>query len=422
VSVIAPRRAPPEEPVSKRLIHTLIHPDHETRIWPTFFTADGQRVVAGGYPSGGVEIWDAHTGQQLRTLRTPKGYRNTDNYLVHAPIGSRVYVPVNHVKAVPTERNGKIEYPWKVWGEIQVWDLDTGKQLGSLAESSTRGIPHAVISPDGKTLAAVECVSTGDRDPSTDGYKYCLALWDANGNRLTELYPDFCMASFSPDGHLLAASIAVEPKKHSLRIWDVQTGKVLREISDTLGKTLGRPFFSPNGDLIAAIVDNKGQDPEEVRLWETATGKEAGSFKAKERISFWSPMPFSPDGRYLAAVQRDAGRLYIFDVPSRRIAHVYDLHNRGLGWPVFSPDSQRLAIAGLEIPEDLKHERERNPFDLPQPRIFLLDLVSHSDPEIIVCPHGSIGDLVFSPNRETIALAGYGCVWLFDAGPVAAMK
>jgi WD40 repeat protein len=410
IEVIAPRRAAPDEPVSNRLVRTLIHPDHDTSVWPTFFTLDGRYVVGGGYPSGGVEVWDACTGQPIRTLRTPEGYRNTDNYLVRAPDGKTVYVPISHTRAVPTERNGQLEYPWKVWGEIQVWDLETGAQKGSLAQSSTRGIQHAVLSPSGRTLAAIECVSTGDRDPSTDGRKYCLALWDVSGKRLNPLYADACMPVFSPDSRLLAAAVRGESMKSVLRLWEVSSGKVFGNFGEGSGRWLARPLFSPDGRLVAVPVRKTDQTSPEILIWDVATGKQAGRLSAPDRPSF----AFSPDGLYLAVVG-DAGHAELLDVRRCKVARTYQLKNRGFRKPVFSADGQRLAIASLEIPDDLNNEPKPNPADLPQPRIFLLDLKNLAAPEVMVCPHGYVGDLAFSPDGQTLALGGYGCVWLFDA-------
>jgi WD40 repeat protein len=124
---------------------------------------------------------------------------------------------------------------------------------------------------------------------------------------------------------------------------------------------------------------------------------------------------FSPDSRCLAIVGRDAGRADVCDVRRSAIARSYKLEGRGLRQPVFSPDGRRLAIASLEIPDDLRNEFEPNLADLPQPRIFLLDLKNLAAPEVMVCPHGYVGDLAFSPDGQRLALGGYGCVWLFDA-------
>jgi WD40 repeat protein len=304
-----------------------------------------------------------------------------------------------------------MEYPWKVWGEIQVWDLETGEQRGSVARSSTRGIQHAVLSPNGRTLAAIECVSTGDRDPSTDGRKYCLALWDVSGKRQNELHADACMPVFSPDGRLLAAAVRGESMKSGLRLWEVSSGKVFGNFGEGSGKWLGRPVFSYDSCLVAAVVHQADQLPPEIRIWEVATGHEAGRLSVMDRAS----IAFSPDSRYLAAVGRDTGRADMFDVRRRAIARTYELKGRGLRQPIFSHDARRVAIASLEIPDDLKNEPELDPADLPQPRIFLLDLKKGAAPEVMICPHGYVGDLAFSPDGQTLALGGYGCVWLFDA-------
>jgi hypothetical protein len=78
------------------------------------------------------------------------------------------------------------------------------------------------------------------------------------------------------------------------------------------------------------------------------------------------------------------------------------------------PETLFQHVPGLEFPPDLKDEQEPNPLDLPQPRIFLFDLANSANPEVLIAPHGYIGDLAFSPDSKTIALGGLGCVWLFN--------
>jgi Tol biopolymer transport system component len=108
--------------------------------------------------------------------------------------------------------------------------------------------------------------------------------------------------------------------------------------------------------------------------------------------------------------------VYVFDVPTGEALTVLKVaKNAGLRGPVFSPDSRRLAVAAQEVPEEFKQEPDVNPADMPQPRVFLVDLAAGGESETIVCPHGTVGDLAFSPDGKLIALGAYGCVWLFDA-------
>ena len=89
--------------------------------------------------------------------------------------------------------------------------------------------------------------------------------------------------------------------------------------------------------------------------------------------------------------------------------------NAGLLDPVFSPDGKWLAVPGQQAPEGTGRITDEDPLKLPQPRVFLFDLAAGSEPEVVVAPHGfGLGRAAFSPNVRTLALGGYGCVWLFN--------
>lgn len=372
-----------------------------------------------GYPSGGVEVWDAQSGDQLHFMQTYRGGRNgTDNFLVLGADGRTAYVPVCRQKAVPIEKDGKQAWIWQFSGEVQAWDLESGRQLPSIVESPTHGFPHCAVSPDGSKLLVNERESTGARDSETDGQKQSVVLWDLPSRTRTVLAEGYALPILSPDGRLIAATVSASDKQATLRLWDAASGNAVRTLYDEGHGRIGRPFFSHDARLIAAVKGNPEEKPPEVWLWEVATGRHVATLPATEKGYLWYRLAFSPNDRLLAAAQRDIGHVYVFDVSAGNRVRTIDLgKTAGPREPVFSPDGRRLAIAAAEIPEELKRARNPDPADMPQPRIFLVDLTAGGDPEVIVCPHGTIGDLAFSPDGKLIALGGYGCVWLFDARP-----
>jgi WD40 repeat protein len=93
------------------------------------------------------------------------------------------------------------------------------------------------------------------------------------------------MPAFSPDSRLLAAAVRGESMKSGLRLWEVSSGKVLADFGEGSGKWLGRPLFSYDGHLIAAVVPKADQSPPEIRIWDVATGKEIAQLSTMDRAS-----------------------------------------------------------------------------------------------------------------------------------------
>jgi WD40 repeat protein len=328
-------------------------------------------------------------------------------------------------------KDGKISRHIEEEGEILVWDVATGRQLPSLKPSPHHGVINVTVSPDGATLLALDVVG----DDTVRGYrKIGLTRWNTRTGERRHLLDGRWSVEFAPDGKTFAASLtdyrAISPtsvkSRGKLVLFDAASGKerfVFAQADE--GRVMGADF-SPDGRYLAGIqedLETTKPPPPQVKLWDTATGKEVGAIAAPEGTTafrrpgfimgaFAAPV-FSPDGRSLATCLR-TGRIYLYDVAGRKLAWFRDVKNGYLREAKFSPDGRWLAVVGQDTPEDLKPREEVSPLDLPQPRIFLFDLKVGGQPEEIVAPHGRMYSFAFSPDSKTIALGGTGCVWLFD--------
>jgi len=436
VRTVSPRSGPPPLPVSPRLTKKLIHPDHDERLFPVSFSPDGRSILASCGSSGRLQIWNASTGEQIRTLQLPKRSISNRNYIYSgpgtlAPDGRTLYVPFGKERFFPIRKDGKLSNHCETEGEILVWDVATGRQLPSLKQSPPLCVLSVRVSSDGATLLSLDSVG----DDNVRGYRKCsLTRWNTRTGEHQHLLDGRWNATFAPDGKTFAASLvdvrAISPGSVKYRgkliLCDTASGKERLVFAQTDNGRVTSANFSPDGRYLAGFQEDESATkppPPQVKLWDTATGKEVGSIAAPEGttdfrrpgfiLGAFASAAFSPDGRWLAACLH-TGRIYLYDVAGRTLVWSQNVKNGYLRGARFSPDGRWLAAIGQDMPEDLKPREEVSPFDLPQPRIFLFDMKAGGQPEEIVAPHGQIVWFDFSPDSKTIALSGTGCVWLFD--------
>ena len=162
VEVVRPTVVVKAEPVSPRLIRSLIHPDRKAIISLLRYSPDGRRLAVAGYPSGVVQIWDPAAGAEISRVDTPPGYRGTDDYVALTADWKTAFVARDgrtvSRKEVGGEKRTTIEYA----GEVLLFDTATRKSRPSIALLPGRGAVEAVVSPDGTRLITTEA---GSYDP-----------------------------------------------------------------------------------------------------------------------------------------------------------------------------------------------------------------------------------------------------------------
>jgi WD40 repeat protein len=140
------------------------------------------------------------------------------------------------------------------------------------------------------------------------------------------------VVAFTPDsGTLVSASLDQE-----IKCWDVASQTELQTLAGHKERILGMSL-SADGRRLAS------GDPDEVRLWDLASGQNTASMKATGLLG----LDLSGDGTTLA-VSTESGNTDIWDVSGERPVLRRKIEMRG--WPpvVFHPDGRRLAISNSD--------------------------------------------------------------------------
>jgi WD40 repeat protein len=273
------------------------------------------------------------------------------------------------------------------YGVIRLWDVATGKECPVPTEGHQGGVHALMFLPDGKTLASV----ARDRN---------LRLWElATGRPLRQHALPTASADagdwFSPDG----STVAYRNGKRIAQM-DVATGKSLRSFD--FPEVMYFFDISQDGKLLAAY----GRD-RTLRLLDRTTGKELRKYAKYPDLV--SGLDFAADGRTLAlGVENNTIRLE--DATTGEQRELLQFQSMPMAF-VFSPDGKMLTVL-LELNRLVQFEvatgQERLAFRMPEhavPMAYSPDgklLALGSEDEV-----GTISLREVATGKEVRRLAGH---------------
>ncbi len=285
-------------------------------------SGDG-RTLAAGRLDGTIILWDTRTKESFAFVSPHLLYQialSSDGRTLAASEGGDIITLWNVTKRTPI------------------------RTLPYLTSDPLSRLP-IVLSPDGKLLAVGGCVKV---ITDTSCGKGQVQLWDVATGKpkgqslLGHTFAVFSLA-FSPDGHILASS-----SQDGIILWDVSTGKPKGHMlslptgSDDLFSNL---LFSPKGTVVALFSDASNPRFSFV-LWDVARQELlADAIHADDAVH--GSIAFSPDGQHLVSVSLllrtpDQGMLVLWDIaPELWQDHACAIANRNLTpeeWAQFVKD------------------------------------------------------------------------------------
>jgi WD40 repeat protein len=289
---------------------------HTLQAHSVSISRDGKTVVTyGGAPYLLVWDWPAAKLRRKIELRTTKSSR----VLAVSPDGKQAEIMISGENAIRSfdldsgrelpsiaEAHRAAVYAVEITPDgklistgydntIRVWDLSRGRQLREIRTDHPVGGQTMALSLDGKLVATGEHMNRGT-----------VCLHDPDSGRLVKTIDpggtSVGWVAFTSEDGLLAIHSVTEAKELFLAFWDIEQGREVRR----LPLQALRYVLSPDGRLLAGYRP----DWEQISLVDVATGRERQALRQKD---VWA-VAFSPDGRTLAC--GDSNRVTLWEIRS----------------------------------------------------------------------------------------------------------
>jgi WD40 repeat protein/serine/threonine protein kinase len=332
---------------------------HSGEVRVATYSPDGQWVASAGSDRA-VRVWRAAGRQDVAVLH---GHTGVVTAAAFAPGGRRL-ASLSHQEGTSPEGDDT----------IRAWEVAPTATLPVLRGHTSYVYPVA-FSPDGRWIAS-------------GGWDGKVRLWDATTGEpcATLPHPGIVRTlAFGPDGRWLVTGGDGDDR---LRVWDVATARVRKEIRGS-GPQIWGLAVSPDGKRVAAQVRVGQQLRNHLIVCDVTSGERL--FAVDGAVP-----AYSPDGRWLAAVDADLKTVVLLDARTHETAARFSGHEQLVSRATFSPDSRRLATSSYDRTVRL-WPTDGGAFQV---------LRGHTD---------LVYAAAFHPDGKRLATAGGdGAIWLWD--------
>jgi WD40 repeat protein/tRNA A-37 threonylcarbamoyl transferase component Bud32 len=277
------------------------------------FSHDGNRVITIYNRDRKVQVWDAHTGQLVQSL---KGHNSLILCLALSPDG-------RYLASSAADRT------------VKVWALYAGNEDLTLGQDvEEEPVAGVAFSPDGALLAG----ATHNRTTHLWNPRTGQEVGSVQGHR----GENNCVA-FSPDGKRFATGGAFPDS--TVRVWDTKTFRQKFVLRGHNGSVLGIAF-SRDGRLASVSGDPENPGlPGEVKVWDLASRRQILNLRGHKALV--SSVAFNRDGRWLATASADR-TVKVWESRTGRLARALTGHRGAVTAVAFGPKDNHLGSASQD--------------------------------------------------------------------------
>ena len=325
---------------------------HADAICSAEYSPDGKYIVSASEDST-IRIWNAETGENLRTLR---GHQNTVNMATFSP-------------------DGKIVASASADSTIRFWDADTGDSIFTLKGAGSP-VHMLTFSPNGERLISASQDKT-------------IRVWNAKTGESVKVLRGHLRTISSVNYSYNGKYIVSASDDHTIRIWDAETGGGIHTIPTN--SSVAYAAFHPQNDSIIISAESASW----TNIFNSETGVE--SLYPEEGVS----IPLVVSGQLEMRSYKQNYTINLWN--SRTGKLIYTLHDKALSVR-FSPDGKYI-VSASDVDNLLTRYNENSHSPKKVHNIKVWDVLTGDSLFTFYGHTQYINHIDFSPNGERLISA-----------------